>query len=144
MVCAWVLALTTSSASALATIGFFTTPSGKIACQWTIWRVPGIPFASIQCGVSTGFKPPLAGHADCKYPSNSGERVVLLFKGRSELTTCATDSGPFGDVPNTPILRNGKTWGAEGIACTESPVGLTCRNRDGHGFFLSPSRWRVF
>jgi hypothetical protein len=30
------------------------------------------------------------------------------------------------------------------IACTARRSGLTCRNRDGHGFFLSRERVRLF
>jgi hypothetical protein len=42
------------------------------------------------------------------------------------------------------VLAYGKTWAGEGLRCTSAEIGLTCRNRDGHGFFLSRERWRAF
>ena len=44
----------------------------------------------------------------------------------------------------TPILRYGKRWRWHGIVCTSRPAGLTCRNRSGHGWFLSRARKRIF
>jgi hypothetical protein len=43
-----------------------------------------------------------------------------------------------------PVLRYGRTWRWRGIACTSRRAGLTCRNRSGHGFFLSRARQRIF
>jgi hypothetical protein len=43
-----------------------------------------------------------------------------------------------------PALRYGRTWRWPGFTCTSRRAGLTCRNRSGHGFFLSRSRQRLF
>ena len=44
----------------------------------------------------------------------------------------------------TAILRYGKRWRWHGIVCTSRLAGLTCRNRSGHGWFLSRQRQRIF
>jgi len=41
------------------------------------------------------------------------------------------------------VLDYGTTWSGGGVRCTSAATGLTCRNRSGHGFFLSRERWRV-
>jgi hypothetical protein len=43
-----------------------------------------------------------------------------------------------------PVLRYGRTWRWRGVECTSRRMGLTCRNRSGHGWFLSRSRQRIF
>ena len=35
------------------------------------------------------------------------------------------------------MLGYGATWGGGGLRCTSATTGLTCRNQDGHGFFVS-------
>jgi two-component sensor histidine kinase len=35
-------------------------------------------------------------------------------------------------------------WSRGGFRCTSMRTGLACRNRSGHGFFLSRASWRVF
>jgi hypothetical protein len=42
------------------------------------------------------------------------------------------------------VLGYGKTWSGGGLRCTSAFKGLTCRNKSGHGFFLSRAHWRSF
>jgi hypothetical protein len=53
-----------------------------------------------------------------------------------------------GDFPghSTPrrTLRYGDTWARTGIRCTMRTTGLTCRNRDGHGFHIQKGNTRRF
>jgi hypothetical protein len=53
-----------------------------------------------------------------------------------------------GDFPghSTPrrTLRYGDTWVRPGIRCTMRTSGLTCRNRDGHGFHMQRGNTRRF
>jgi len=39
--------------------------------------------------------------------------------------------------PRSRALRYGSAWKKSGFVCTSKRVGLRCRNRSGHGFFLS-------
>lgn len=43
-----------------------------------------------------------------------------------------------------PKLAYGRTYRWHGITCRSARTGLTCRNRSGHGFFLSRERQRTF
>jgi hypothetical protein len=53
-----------------------------------------------------------------------------------------------GDFPgfSSPrrTLRYGDTWKRPGIRCTIRTTGLTCRNRDGHGFHIQRDHVRRF
>jgi hypothetical protein len=122
--------------------GFFKTPSGKIVCQWA---TGGTPSASVECGVSTGLKPPIPkSGAACTRLDYVGNRISLSVTGKAGLVPCAGDAGPFADPGHTVYLNYGKTWNAPGLSCKEAMSGLTCRNRDGHGFFMSLQSWRTF
>lgn len=122
--------------------GFFKTPSGKIVCQWV---AGGRPSALVECGVATGLEPPLpkSGVA-CRHLDYVGNRVELAVTGRVQPVPCAGDAGPFADPAHTVYLHYGKSWGAQGLTCKAATSGLTCRNRDGHGFFLALRSWRTF
>ncbi len=39
--------------------------------------------------------------------------------------------------PNGQKLAYGSTWRRGGFTCSSLKVGLQCKNRSGHGFFLS-------
>jgi hypothetical protein len=43
-----------------------------------------------------------------------------------------------------PILAYGKSAKLGPFTCTSQTVGLTCKNREGHGFFVSVQSQRVF
>jgi uncharacterized protein DUF6636 len=43
-----------------------------------------------------------------------------------------------------PKLAYGRSYSWRGIRCASAATGLTCRNRSGHGFFLSRGRQRAF
>ena len=122
--------------------GFFKTPSGEIFCQWV---TGGSPSASVECGVTTGLHPPLPKtDPACKHLDYVGNRISLSVTGRAQPIPCAGDAGPFADPAHSVLLRYGKTWSAGGLTCSEKTSGLTCKNRDGHGFFMSLRSWRVF
>jgi len=56
--------------------------------------------------------------------------------------------GERGDFPGFPsprrTLRYGDTWKRPGIRCTMRTSGLTCRNRDAHGFHIQKGNVRRF
>lgn len=123
--------------------GFFKTPSGKIVCEWATYI--GAPPALVECGVATGLKPPIPKTGpDCQHLDYVGNRVKLATTGPVHSVACAGDAGPFADPGHTDYVRYGQSWKGGGIVCSEATGGLTCRNRDGHGFFLSLRAWRAF
>jgi hypothetical protein len=138
-----VVLLTLSPAAALAaggaTTGVFKTPSGNIVCGYSVTAAHG---ASVECGIRSGLRP--APRNTCTDLDYSGKRVSLTATGRAAPVVCAGDPGPFLFAARARVLAYGRSWRGGGIACTSRRTGLTCRNRRGHGFFLSRARWRSF
>jgi hypothetical protein len=59
------------------------------------------------------------------------------------------DPGERGDYPGYPnqkdhTLKYGDTWKRTGIRCHMKQSGLTCRNKDGHGFHIAKGDLRTF
>ena len=122
-------ALAVSSASSALGIGF-TTPSRNIGC------VGNSTF--IRCDISrTRTKPPPKPRT-CKF--DWGYSFRLLQRGRAR-RICVSDSA----LGSRRILSYGETMKlGRWITCISRSTGLTCRNRDGHGFRLSRQRVRLF
>jgi hypothetical protein len=132
-----------SSPASTQSSGFFKTPSGKIDCVWTTGG-GGQP-AGVECGVSTGLKPPIPkSGADCRFLDYVGNRVSLSVTGKVTPIACAGDAGPFGEPGATVYLPWGKVWSVAGLSCSSTRQGLVCANRSGHGFFLSLRSWATF
>lgn len=132
----------TSSAPAPATgqPGSFKTPSSNIVC---------VTFAtSVGCSIKSGLEPPPPPRRPGCLVSND---LFLRATGRASTgaSVCPGepegDAGPLAMEPVALVLAYGRTWrGRNGLRCTSAETGLTCRNREGHGFFLSRGRWRSF
>lgn len=99
-------------------------PSKLISC----WAV--LQSTEIEC--SAPYIPEI-GELDTYY--------ALRPRGRTKVSE-------RGDFPghSTPrrTLRYGDTWVRPGIRCTMRRSGLTCRNRDNHGFHLAKGDTRRF
>jgi len=123
--------------------GFFKTPSGNIECDYVYG---GSAQAFVRCGIRSGLKPPIPRPAaGCGVDSEYvGNRVFLGATGRTQEEPCAGDAGPFARGPSVKVLGYGKSWSGGGLRCASALTGLTCRNKSGHGFFLSRERWRAF
>ena len=128
--------------AAAARIGAFKTPSRNIVCGYAI-APDGT--ASMECGVKSGLKPP-PRRIHCVAGDPNDKRVSLRDTGRAVPVLCAGDPGPL--LPQIEararVLRYGMRIRFDGIRCASATTGLTCRNRSGHGFFLSRERWRTF
>jgi hypothetical protein len=132
----------TTALAASARNGAFKTPSRNIVCGYAI-APDGT--ASMECGVKSGLKPP-PRRIHCIAGDPNDKRVSLRDTGRAAPVLCAGDPGPL--LPQIEararVLRYGTTIRIAGIRCSSAATGLTCRNRSGHGFFLSRERWRTF
>lgn len=108
----------------------FSTPSKNIGCHGES--------IFVRCDIAvTRAKPPPKPRS-CQY--DWGNYFELRQRGRPR-RLCASDSA----LGSRRILGYGRTQriGLR-ITCTSRTTGLTCRNRDGHGFFLSRERVRLF
>jgi uncharacterized protein DUF6636 len=123
---------------------YFKTPSGNIVCGY---RYGGNIPASVGCRIKSGLKPPPAGRGPGCFSRNE---VFLRATGRTTTgrTICPGepegDAGVFAFESVARVLGYGNTWSGGGLRCTSAFTGLTCRNKSGHGFFLSREHWRAF
>jgi hypothetical protein len=140
---AWKVTPATGAAGTGAlTTGYFKTPSGNIVC----FHSPGpkdLPQAIVVCGIKSGLKP-APPRRPCKEGGYAGDRVELFATGRAHVPACAGDPGPFVGIGRAKVLGYGKAWSGGGLRCKSAFTGLTCRNKSGHGFFLSRAHWRPF
>ena len=122
--------------------GSFKTPSRNIVCGYSLDQ---FGHASMECGIKSGLKPP-PPRIHCTAGDPNDKRVGLMDKGRARPVLCAGDPGPLLPVIEARafVLRYGRKTTFGGITCSSATIGLTCRNRAGHGFFLSRQRWRTF
>lgn len=112
----------------------FKTPSEKIACGYA--SVAGHYSESIlRCDIRTGLKPKVKRPRGCHY--DFGSTLELGPTGKARIG-CVSDA--IGTVKK--VLGYGKTWHGGPFTCKSARTGLTCKNKSGHGFFLSQQRWR--
>ena len=116
------------------TITYFKTPSHNIVCMFAGGLAGTKPF--VACGIKSGLKPP-PPKLRCQEGDPTDEFVGLEQTGRATEPSCAGDPGPFVGEKQAKVLRYGKTFSRRGLRCKSAVAGLTCRNKSGHGFFLS-------
>jgi hypothetical protein len=110
------------------------TPSGHIACEYQY-----LPPLGLRCDVDGGIKPLPPKPKSCEFDWGAG-----FFIGERGRASVVCTSGAINFPPQT-TLRYGRTWRKlGGFSCTSRKSGLTCRNKSGHGFFLSKERSRRF
>jgi hypothetical protein len=119
------LLATGAAASIAAQAAYFQTPSRNIVCGTGPSAFGGY---AVTCTVFS------------EANRRRGQKIwALRSRGRARV---------FFSMSNAPVqvrvLRYGRTYRGYGIHCTSRKVGLTCRNRSQHGFFLSRQRQRVF
>ena len=136
-----VSAVSAVSASARSTVGFFQTPSHNIVCMYLYGGSPGT--TGVDCGIKSGLLPP-PRRIRCQAGDPTSSFVDLGATGRAVEPSCAGDPGPFVGEARARVLAYGQTWRHGGLRCSSAVTGLTCRNGDGHGFFLSRAHSRRF
>ncbi len=125
--------------------GFFKLPSGNVVCGYGFGSK--IPRAFVGCRIKSGLKPPPRPKKAGCFTTND---VFLGATGRTTTGRTICPGEPEGDAGVLAFehlaraLGYGKTWSGGGLSCASAFTGLTCRNKSGHGFFLSRERWRAF
>lgn len=89
---------------------------------------------SLRCDIRSGLKPKPARPRNCDL--DWGDSYAMGAIGPAYVT-CHGDTAID---PHAHVLRYGSTWRKAGFVCTLRRVGLRCRNRSRHGFFLSRGR----
>jgi hypothetical protein len=123
--------------------GSFKTPSSNIVCDYFIHIGSRASESNLGCVIKSGLRP-APPRRPCQDGGYAGDRVFLGVTGPVRVPSCAGDPGAYVNVDTARVLGYGKTWSGGGIRCTSAVAGLTCRNKEGHGFFLSRESWRRF
>jgi hypothetical protein len=110
----------------------FSTPSKNIDC---VYMEDDRDVPSLRCQTKFVLKPLPPKPADCDLDWGGG--LTLANNGRV-LVVCAGDT-VAGDYAT---LAYGRAWEKNGLRCVASRSGLTCRSRNGKGFFLSSGIWK--
>jgi uncharacterized protein DUF6636 len=122
-------ALLASAPAATASLVHFRTPSGNIGC---IGDRTGI-----RCDIRSMSVPPPTRPRGCDL--DYGDAFTMSSRGRARLV-CHGDTALGG----RSVLAYGRSRRIGPFLCVSRATGLTCRNRAGHGWFLSRERIRVF
>jgi len=112
-------------APAAAKFVFFQTPSHNIGCVYQTSP------PALRCDIGSGLKPPPSKPKGCTVDWTGGYQVGA--SGRAQ-KVCAGDSVLS---PTAHVVRYGTTWRSGPFTCKSTSSGLGCKNRSGHGFFLS-------
>ena len=110
----------------------FRTPSGNIACAASDGPV------FLRCDIRSGLRPTPPRRRNC--PVDFGDSVGMGKRGRAYLVC-------HGDTvidPRARVVRYGSSIRVLGFRCTSRTTGLSCTNTQGHGWFLSRERYRLF
>lgn len=119
------------------------TRGGTIGCQFGSGG--SLPQAVLRCDIRGGLNPrpprPKRCAPNAQFDTDWAQGIILQTTGRAQIV-CAGDTtlGARGR-----LLRKGSLWRRGGISChVPAAQRLVCENARGHGFVLSPNRWRVF
>lgn len=136
-----VLAALATAAPAAATTRYFETPSKNIVCGYVVAR--GTP-STLECGVVSGLNPPAPKPSPaCKGVDPASDRIRLGATGKP-YGFCSGDVGVLAETGLAPVLQYGLSLTTGPFRCSSATTGLTCKNGQGHGFFLSRESWRSF
>jgi hypothetical protein len=107
----------------------FVTPSRNIGCTY------------IPKGGSTMYTPDDGGpELGCDRIKPKHVRLILSAAGKAFIFEMEGDSGCCSDVN---VLNYGERWHTGPFSCQSDERGLTCRRKDGHGFFASRKTYTV-
>ena len=126
--------------------GYLKTPSGSVYCDYLFGSHILAQYRYVRCGFKGKLSPqeakPKGGcPTDTDYVGN---RMVLMDTGRGKTEPCSGDAGPFGNPKAAFVVPYGHTWSGGGFSCKSSKQGMTCKRKNGHGFYLAKSGWKVF
>lgn len=104
----------------------FQMPSRNIGCLFG--------FRRLRCDILSGLDPEPAEACEFDWVG-----IDMGVAGPSS-PNCGSDTVYDADAPT---LAYGSTWSRSGITCESDESGLSCTNREGHGFTLARGSWSV-
>jgi uncharacterized protein DUF6636 len=125
-----------SAEVAMARLSQFRSPSSNIGCimDWSAKR------AYVRCDARAHTWQVTRRPAGCPSDIDYGQGFeVGRTSGRGHVV-CAGDTA----LNTGKRLRYGHAIAHGGVKCISEKSGMTCRNRRGHGFFISRQRYRLF
>jgi hypothetical protein len=108
----------------------FVTPSTNIGCSYA-------PTGGTKIYVPADGGPELS----CDRVEPSYRRFILAKTGKAKRLSNVGDAGCCSAGPK---LSYGNTWKKGAVTCISERTGLTCTRGDGHGFFISKAKTRVY
>ncbi|HEX9416969.1 MAG TPA: DUF6636 domain-containing protein [Gaiellaceae bacterium] len=123
----------TTASAAQQSYTTFKTPTGKIVCG--VFIAGKYSESMLRCDILTGLKPKVKRPKGCDF--DFGSTLELRPTGRA-IIGCVSDA--VGQAKR--VLGYGQTFRKGPFTCQSARAGLTCKNKSGHGFFLSKQRWR--
>lgn len=134
LVIALVLAAGVAVPARSQTIVTFRTPSGNIGCVL-------VGDSQLRCDIRSGLHhPPLPPRGNCSTEVDFGQGLWIGPTGPTHIV-CAGDTALD---PQARAIPYGTTFVHGSFRCQSQTIGLTCRNRSNHGFFLNADEWRTF
>jgi surface antigen len=144
------LLISTAAAIVIAAVSASTSAAGRTV-------LPGFrsPSANIRCFVGTSLYCSI-GRADyaaklqaqCLKPDGSGvDWHGFKLRPTSRGKVYCTSNPPYDTGKQRPryrLLAYGKSFRHGSLTCISRLAGITCRNRDGHGLFISRHSWRAW
>ena len=118
--------------SAIATPASFVLPSGNIYCA-----LVGVEQDALRCEIRSMLNPMPPQPDDCEFDWGAG--FLLPQQSQAEIL-CISDTIGGSDY----TLSYESIWSNAGFECKSQKIGLTCKNSNGQGFFLSREKWDVF
>jgi hypothetical protein len=122
---------TVEAAKPLQTLSF-SIPNKSIDCVY-MEDERDVPL--LRCQTKFALKPLPPKPADCDLDWGGG--LILANNGQVS-GVCAGDTV----AGNYTTLAYGRAWEKNGFRCVASRSGLTCKSRNGKGFFLSSKIWK--
>ena len=134
-----IAAVAASSSLAGAALPGFRSPSGNIKCYYNAKGLGSAGFAPVlKCSLD---------HADygarLQRRCETGDWHGFTMTPRKK-PTIFCPGGASGDKPAYRVLAYGQSRQLGPFTCTSRVTGVTCRNRTGHGLFISRQAYRAW
>ena len=120
--------------SAIVTPTSFVLPSGNIYCA-----LVGVEQDALRCEIGSMLNPIPPQPDNCEFDWGAG--FLLPQQSQAEIL-CISDT--IAGLARDYTLSYGSIWTNAGFECQSQKIGLTCKNSNGQGFFLSREKWNVF